>query len=50
MKRPGSRWKETTGQHVLDLRVLVLSDRWCAAMNFALAPLRRRIQAAAQTE
>jgi hypothetical protein len=47
MKRPGSRWKETTGQHVLDLRALVLSDRWDAAMNFTLAPLQRRFQAAA---
>jgi hypothetical protein len=47
MKRPGSRWKETTGQHVLDLRSLMLSERWDSAMNLTLAPLQRRIQAAA---
>lgn len=47
MKRPGSRWKETTGQHVLDLRSLVLSHRWDAAMDLTLAPLQRHVQAAA---
>ena len=47
MKRPGSRWKETTGQHVLDLRALMLSDRWDAAMNFTLGSLQRRVQVAA---
>lgn len=33
MKRPGARWKETTGQHLLHLRALVLSDLWNPAMN-----------------
>jgi hypothetical protein len=47
MKRPGSRWKETTGQQVLDLRSLVLSERWDSAMSLTLAPLQRRVQAAA---
>jgi len=40
MKRLGSRWKEPSGQHVLDLRSLVLSDRWQPAMELTLAPLR----------
>lgn len=47
MKRPGSRWKEASGQHVLDLRSLVLSERWDAAMDLTLAPLRARVQRAA---
>jgi hypothetical protein len=47
MKRPGSRWKEPSGQHVLDLRSLVLSDRWQPAMELTLAPLRSQVQAAA---
>lgn len=46
MKRPGSRWKEPSGQHILDLRSLVLSDRWQPAMQLALAPLRSHVQAA----
>jgi hypothetical protein len=47
MKRPGARWKEESGQHVLDLRALVLSDRWNVAMNLTLAPLRAEVQRAA---
>jgi hypothetical protein len=47
MKRPGSRWKESSGQQVLDLRSLVLSDRWAAAMQLTLAPLRSQVRAAA---
>jgi hypothetical protein len=47
MKRPGSRWKEASGQRVLDLRALVLSDRWEAAMALTLAPLRGHIARAA---
>jgi hypothetical protein len=43
MKRPGSRWKETTGQQVLDLRSLVLSERWDCAMDLTLSPLQRRV-------
>jgi hypothetical protein len=47
MKRPGSRWKEPSGQHILDLRALVLSDRWQPAMQLTLAPLRSLVHAAA---
>ena len=47
MKRPGSRWKEPSGQHVLDLRSLVLSDRWEPAMQLTLAPLRSQVRAVA---
>jgi hypothetical protein len=44
MKRPGARWKEESGQHVLDLRALVLSDRWDAAMNLTLEPRRAEVR------
>jgi hypothetical protein len=47
MKRPGSRWKEGSGQRVLDLRSLVLSDRWEPAMRLTLAPLRSEVRLAA---
>jgi hypothetical protein len=47
MKRPGNRWKEEPGQHVLDLRSLVLSDRWEAAMDLTLTPLRAQVRRAA---
>jgi len=47
MKRPGSRWKTDTGEHVLHLRALVLSDRWTDAMNITLRPARTRIRVAA---
>ena len=44
MKRPGARWKEDTGQHVLDLRALALSDRWAPAISLTLAPLRAEVR------
>jgi hypothetical protein len=47
MKRPGSRWKEESGQHVLDLRSLVLSDRFAAAIDLTLAPFRAQVRRAA---
>lgn len=46
MKRSGSRWKEATGEHIVNLRALALSDRWDAAMAHTMAPLRRAVEAA----
>jgi hypothetical protein len=47
MKRPGARWKEETGEHLLNLRALALSDRWETAMTLTLRPLRKPIRLAA---
>lgn len=47
LKRPGSRWKERTGLHVVHLRALALSDRWGQAIHLALKPLARSVRRAA---
>jgi hypothetical protein len=47
MKRPGARWKEETGEHLLNLRALALSDRWETTMTRMLQPLRKAIRLAA---
>lgn len=45
--RTGARWKEDTGQHVIDLRALALSDRLEPALDLTLAPLVRHVSRAA---
>ena len=40
LKRPGCRWKESTGAQIVDLRALALSDRYAQGIGLALAPLR----------
>lgn len=44
MKRPGARWKAETGEDVIQLRALMLSDRWNDATRLALRPLRASVQ------
>jgi hypothetical protein len=46
LKRPGCRWKEDTGAHIVDLRALGLSDRYVEGVILTLAPLRQAVCAA----
>lgn len=47
MKRAGSRWNIETARHVIQLRALATSDRWCEAMDLTLRPLRKAVRVAA---
>jgi len=47
MKRSGARWKEESGNHVLQLRALALSDRWNEGIHLTLKPLRKAVRAVA---
>jgi hypothetical protein len=44
MKRPGARWKHTTGDEVMQLRALQLSGRWAPAVQRAIRPLAKPVQ------
>lgn len=46
MKRPGARWKNHTGSHIVQLRALALSDRWEKAMQLLLDPLKKSVRPA----
>jgi hypothetical protein len=47
MKRAGSRWKTNTGEHILRLRALALSERWQPAMLKLHATRRTAVRVAA---
>jgi hypothetical protein len=47
IKRPGARWKQGTGEDIVRLRALALSDRWQPALRLVLDPLRTAVQRAA---
>lgn len=44
MKRCGSRWHNDTGNHILHLRALALSDRWSDAMAKLFATQRTSVR------
>lgn len=47
MKRAGARWKQRTGEHIIQLRALALSDRWEQGIKRTLKPLRKSVRAVA---
>lgn len=47
MKRCGSRWKSKTGEEILHLRALSLSDRWDSAMDLTLRRPQVKVRPAA---
>ena len=47
LKRCGARWKNETGQHIVQLRAFALSDRWGPAVELTLRPLRKAVRVAA---
>jgi hypothetical protein len=47
MKRCGSRWKEKTGGHILQLRALALSDWYDLALDTLFARRRTAVRRAA---
>ena len=46
LKRCGSRWKNASGQHIVQLRALALSNRWGPAVELTLRPLRKAVRVA----
>jgi hypothetical protein len=46
LKRCGARWKNATGEHIVEFRALALSDRWGPAIELTLRPLHKAVRPA----